>query len=562
MPKVRFDKFYRYDELTKILRAWAKEKPGLFKLSSIGKSYEGRDIWLASITNNKTGPDKEKPAFWLEANIHAGEVTTCTAALHLIDKLLTQYSKDEKVTRVLDTRAFYVVPRLNPDGAEWALSNPPKLIRSSTRPYPSEEEADGLHREDVDKDGRILTMRMQDANGPWKVYPKDKRLMIRREPDDGPNDGPYYRLLPEGGIRNYDGVTIKIAKPLQGLDINRNFPADWAPEGEQSGAGPYPTSEPEIRAEVQAITDRPNVTGFMSYHTHSGVHLRPYSGYDDKKFPVSDLRAFKWLGEKATEITGYPTVSVFHEFRYHPKQEIKGVSADWIYDHLGVFAWVTEFWAPLRQAGITDYKFIDWYLDHPLEDELKVLEWNDKKLKGKGFVRWYKFDHPQLGKVELGGWDMMNMWANPPLQFLEKEIAPHADFLITHLLGSPKLEIHSLDVEAVGTRNFLVRLVLINTGWLPTNLTQKALDRKIVRQIQVELTLPKGARLVSGEEKVEAGQLTGRFDKRTSMGWGSPDATTDRVKIEWVIEAPKGGTLKIEAHHQRAGVVRAKTVLK
>src|SRR5215470_11837045 len=105
MPDVAFDRFYRYDELTEILRAWAEEHPQLFRVESIGKSYEGRDIWLVTVTNFDTGPDLEKPAFLVEANIHAIEVTGCTAALHLLDKLVRGYGSDPKVTRCLDTRS-------------------------------------------------------------------------------------------------------------------------------------------------------------------------------------------------------------------------------------------------------------------------------------------------------------------------------------------------------------------------------------------------------------------------------------------------------------------------
>ena len=39
-----------------------------------------------------------------------------------------------------------------------------------------------------------------------------------------------------------------------------------------------------------------------------------------------------------------------------------------------------------------------------MEDDLKLIGWNDEQLGGKGFVDWYPFDHPQLGRVELGGW--------------------------------------------------------------------------------------------------------------------------------------------------------------
>jgi len=557
VPDVSFDRFYRYDELTAILRGWASTFGSLFALESIGKSYEDRDIWLATVTNAGTGPHDEKPGFWVEANIHASESTGGAAALHLLDHLLTGYGNDPKITRALDTRTFYVVPRLNPDGAELALADTPKIVRSSVRPYPRDDEQDGLRREDVDGDGRILSMRIADRNGAWKAASEDPRLLVRREPDEDDPETTYYRLLPEGVIRNYDGVMIKMAPPLEGLDLNRNFPFDWGPENEQAGAGPFPTSEPEIRAEVEAIVARPNVCGYISYHTSSGVHLRPYSGRPDDDFPTDDLRTYKWIGEEATKITGYPSVSIFHDFKYHPKQVIKGGSDDWLYEHHGVYAWTTEFWSAQRAAGITDYKFIDWYLDHPVSDELKLLQWSDGELEGRGYIDWYAFDHPQLGRVELGGWDRLYCWTNPPPHLLEREIENHSKFAVFHALISPKLEIHSVTREELGDGKHYVRLVVVNTGWLPTNISQKAMDRKAVRPVEVQLTLPDGARLVGGELKTEAGQLQGRNLKRNTIGWRSDDATSDRAKLEWVIEAPSGGVLEIEARHQRAGVARA-----
>ena len=558
---VSYDRWYRYDELTELLRSWAEDAPGLMRVESIGKSYEGRDIWLVAVTNFDTGADLEKPAFLVEANIHALEVTGSTAALHLLHRLLTGYGSDERVTRALDTRTFYVLPRLNPDGAELALADRPRFVRSSVRPYPVVDPQDGLHEEDVDGDGRILMMRLRDGNGAWKPHPDEPRLMIRRDPDEGPADGEFYRLLWEGTIRNYDGVMIKIAPPLEGLDLNRNFPYEWTTENEQRGAGPYPTSEPEIRAMVQAIVDRPNITGHIAYHTFSGVHLRPYGGYPDDHFPPNDLRAYKLIGEEATRLTGYPAVAVFHDFKYEPNTSIKGSAHDWLYDHIGVFSWTTEFWSPQRRAGIEDFHYIEWLRDHSPEDDLKLLQWADRELDERAYVDWYEYEHPQLGPVELGGWDVMVCWGNVPFKFLEEEIAPHADWALWHLLVSPRLEIRSLDVEGLGEGRHLVRLVLENTGWLPTYVTQKAVDRSSVRPLEIELALPEGARVVAGEQRTEAGQLEGRVHLRSALWWGTDQGTRDRTKVEWVVEAPAGGTLKLEARHARAGVVRGEVEL-
>jgi murein tripeptide amidase MpaA len=557
--EVKFDSFYGYDELTETLHSWAEEARQLCTVESIGASYEGRDIWLVTITNAETGEHRDKPGFLIEANIHSMEWTGCTAALHLIRKLLTEHGNDALVTRALDTRVFYVIPRLNPDGAERGLKER-RFIRSSVRPYPREEQEDGLHVQDVDGNGRVLDMRVEDPIGAWKRHPEEARLMVRSDPVEGPDDGPFYRLLPEGRIENYDGVTIKMPPPLEGLDLNRNFPAEWAPEQEQRGAGPYPTSEPEVRAMVQAVTERPNITGHIAYHTFSGVHLRPYAGRSDDEFPTGDLRAYKLIGAEGTTRTGYPAVSVFHDFKYDPKQVIKGGAHDWMYDHVGVFSWTTEFWSPQREAGLADYHFIDWLREHPPEDDLALIRWADEHYPD-AHVDWYEFDHPELGKVELGGWDRMHYWFNVPFDRLESEVAPHSDWAVFHLLISPLLEVRSLDVEQLGAESFLVRLVLQNSGWLPTNVTEKAVERNSVRPIEVELDLPEGARLFGGEMKTEAGQLHGRVHKRSTTWWGNDASTSDLVKLEWVIEAPAGTEIGLEARHQRAGTLRRRVTL-
>ncbi|MBL8156262.1 MAG: carboxypeptidase [Anaerolineae bacterium] len=561
MPEIRFDRFYRYDDLTRLLHAYAAEFPQLIQVDSIGKSYEGRDIWLVTATNAASGPATEKPALWVDGNIHAGEVSASTACLHLLHKLTEGYGRDEAVTHALDTRAFYICPRINPDGAEWALADRPKHIRSSTRPYPYDEEAvEGLLYEDIDGDGRMLSMRIPDPNGRWKAHPDEPRLLIRREPTE--RGGTYYRVLPEGRLRNYDGVTIQIAPNKEGLDINRNFPFQWRQDGEQPGSGPYPTSEPEIRAVTQFITAHLNITGGVTFHTFSGVLLRPYSTHPDEQFPAEDLWTYQKIGQKGTEITGYPAVSIYHDFRYHPKDVTTGAFDDWMYDHLGVYTWTVEIWSPQKQAGIENFKFIDWFREHPLEDDLKLLKWSDTALGGKGYVDWYAFEHPQLGTVELGGWDAQLAWMNPPPHLLENEIARFADWLIWLGLVAPRLELHSVQAVALGDDHYQVQMVVQNTGWLPTAVSKKAVEKKVVRGVIAEITLPEGASLRTGKAREELSQLSGWNDAPPSSGvWDESGGTSDRAKVVWVIHAPQGGTVKLVARHERAGVVRAEVNL-
>jgi murein tripeptide amidase MpaA len=561
MPEIHFDRYYRYEDLTRLVHAYAREYRQLVQVESIGKSYEGRDIWLVTVTNSATGIAAEKPALWVDGNIHASEVSPSSACLYLLHKVVTEFGKNADITRCLDTRAFYVCPRINPDGAEWALADKPKIIRSSTRPYPYDEEPlGGLVNEDMDGDGRMLWMRLPDPNGQWKKHPDEPRLLVRRDPAEV--GGQYYRLLPEGRIQNYDGVEIRLQPKKEGLDLNRNFPLEWRQEHEQRGAGPYPTSEPEIRAIVHFIVNHPNITGGVTFHTFSGVILRPYGTHPDEQFPAEDLWTFEKIGQKGTELTGYPSVSVYHDFRYHPKEVITGVFDDWLYDHFGLYAWTVELWSPQRQAGIESYKFIDWNRDHPLEDDLKLLKWSDEILEGKGYVNWYEYEHPQLGKVELGGWNMIYAWRNPPPQFLEKEIAPFADWLVWHLLISPRLEILDMQVTPLGEHNHHVRLVVQNTGWLPTYVSKKWLEKKSTRGVICEIELPDGAVLKTGKQREDIGQLEGRcYTNPTPTAFDTSGETRDRAKVEWVIHAPNGGSVNLVARHERAGVVRKSATL-
>ena len=560
LPIPRFETFYRYAELTRLLQDYAAARPDLVQLRSIGRSHEGRDIWLAVLTRTSTGADTDKPAIWVDGNIHAAELTASTACLYWMHRLLTGYGSDAAITHLLDTRAVYVVPRLNPDGAELALADRPRHIRSSTRPYPWDETpVDGLTVEDVDGDGRILSMRMPDPHGTWRLHPDEPRLMVPREP--GEFGGTYYRVMPEGTLRHYDGVMVHVNKDVEGLDLNRNFPAYWRQEFEQPGAGPYPASEPEVRAMVDFVARHPNIGAAVSFHTHSGVILRPMGTQSDDDMTPEDLWQYKRFSDLGARLTGYPAVSIFHDFKYHPKEIITGTQ-DWIYEHLGALFWTVEIWAPNKEAGIEGYAWIDWYRDHPVEDDLKLLKWSDEQCGGRAYVDWYAFEHPQLGRVEIGGWDRMNYWRNPPPHLREREAARFPAWLQQIALSLPKLEVLRTEVRALGPDTWRVRFAVANAGYLPSYVTRRSLERKTSRGTVFQITLPDGAALVSGKERIEGPQLEGHAPKNSMQAFAQRhDVTGDRAVVEWIVKAPAGTRLGLTASADRAGTVRTEITL-
>jgi murein tripeptide amidase MpaA len=560
IPVPRFDQFYRFPELTRLLQDYAAAAPRLVNLRSIGKSHEGRDIWLLSVTNQDTGPDTDKPAFWIDGNIHAAELTASTACLYWLHQLASGHGSDPAITQLLDTRVVYIVPRLNPDGAELALADKPRHIRSSTRPYPFEEETvEGLTIEDVDGDGRILSMRIPDPHGPYKKHPQEPRLMVPREP--GEFGGEYYRIVPEGTLKNFDGFKITANRDREGLDLNRNFPSNWRQEHQQVGAGPYPTSEPEVRAMVDFVTQHPNIGAAVSFHTHSGVILRPMGTCSDDDMIPEDLWMYRRLSDIGAKLTGYPAISIWHDFKYHPKEFISGTQ-DWIYEHLGALFWTVEIWAPNKEAGITDYKWIDWYRDHPVEDDLKLLKWSDEQCAGLAHVDWYAFRHPQLGMVEFGGWDRMNYWRNPPPKLREREAARFPGWLTQIALSLPRLELLRAEVRALGEDTWRVRFAVANAGYLPSYVTHRAKERKTVRGTVFNIHLPPGTSLVTGKERIEGAHLEGHAPKSSLQAFlPNREVTGDRAVAEWVVRGARGTAIALTATADRAGTVRTEVTL-
>ncbi len=563
LPTPHFDTFLRHDALTALLHEYAFARPDLVEVVSIGKSHEGRDIWVAIVTHTATGAHADKPAFWADGNIHAAELTASLAVLYYLHRLVSGHGSDAEITELLDTRTLYLCPRLNPDGAELALADRPRHIRSSVRRYPYDEEhVEGLTVEDVDGDGRALYMRLPDPHGGWKKCEADPRLMVPREP--GEFGGTYYRVMPEGLLTNYDGLTVKVNKDLEGLDLNRNFPAFWRQEHAQVGAGDYPTSEPEVRAMVEFVIAHPNIGAGISYHTHSGVILRPMGTQSDDDMIPEDLWAYKRFSALGTELTGYPAISTWHEFKYHPKETIGGTQ-DWLYEHLGALFWVVELWAPNRAAGLSDYKWVDWYREHPVADDLKLLKWSDEQCGGQAHVDWKPFQHPQLGAVEIGGWDKMNFWRNPPPALREREVERFPAWMNRIALSLPKLELLRAEVRALGPDTWRIRFAVGNAGWLPAYVTKLALQHKVVRGVVFEVHLPPGdsaVSLVTGQPRVEGPQLEGHAAKASMQGFlPNREVTADRAVAEWVVRAPQGTRLALTAHAPRAGVVRTSVVL-
>ncbi|HUP19648.1 MAG TPA: M14 family metallopeptidase [Gemmatimonadota bacterium] len=519
---VDWNRYYDSRETGEILRRYARAFPELTELSSIGESYEGRELLVIEVTNEATGPAAEKPALSLDGGLHARELTGSAVALYVLGYLLESHGRDPRITRLLDGSAFYIRPKFNPDGADLALHEDQRL-RSTVRPVDEDHDgrADEDPPEDLDGDGRITWIRVREPGG------REARLI--REGID--NDG-------DGRI-NEDGVG--------GIDMNRNFPRFWEPEYLQPGAGDFPLSEPETYATVRFINAHPNIVGIVHGHTSGGFVYRLPSASDPTKLDPADLALIEHLGDEYTRTTGRPV----RPSSTHPTEHRYGTLIEWGYQDQGVVGWVPEY-SP-ADAWITDY-------DQDGEiDEAERHRFNDEVLGGRYFTPWHPYDHPTLGRVEIGGWWDLFWGQNPPAEYLEAETRAQVHWILWLLERAPRLTAEPPTITPLGDDRYRVTVTVRNSGFLPTNLTERGAvgRREDDGSLRDQIVAPPFAELrVSGGEVLE-GEGRRRLPHLAGSSTLSRAARDREATVEWVVrKIGADARVEITAAAEKAGVVR------
>jgi len=556
-----------HETLTRQLRAWNEAFPQITRLTSIARSPEGRDVWLLTIGAD---PERARPAVWVGGNIHAAELAGSSVALAIAEDALRIHTGGDAdvldLPRAMFERLrdvlFYVVPRISPDGAECVLTTG-RSVRSVPRDHRVERGKPRWVPGDVDGDGRAYSMRISDPGGELVEAREYPGLLVERTLED---EGPFYKLYPEGLIEHFDGKHVPSPNFLgdNPIDLNRNFPWTWAPAHEQIGAGPFATSEPEARGIAEFATAHPEIFAWVDYHTFGGVLIRPLGHAPDAKMDQEDLAIFRQLETWMTEHTGYPTVSGHDEFLYEPDKPIHGDLSDYAYNQRGAIAYVIELWDLFKRLGMPrPPKFVQFY-ERVTRDDLVKLAWWDRDENGaRSFPAWRPFDHPQLGRVEIGGFDpRVGIW-NPPLHELAPICASQAQVLLRVASMAPRLVIAKIDRQALPGGVTRVDVQLINDGYLGSYGVPSA------KKLDFNEPIYATAR-AEGCELVDPGsahQVLGHLD-----GWGhglhtgqnlpAYPGTRGSTNAAWARYLVRGtGALELRLGSCRAGFVNARVAV-
>ena len=537
---MNFDHYFDYAEVTDFCRALEERYPGLARLTSIGKTYEGREIWALEMTDPATGLAEDKAAFLMDGNIHSMELTSSMAVLYAAESLLAGYGTDPAATRYLKEYTVYAIPRINCDGAELCLKTP-YSVRGSVEQY--YDPSDGAVPEDINCDGEILLMRIEDPAGNWKVSKLDPRIMEKRGPFD--TEGTFYRVLPEGTVRGDDRISPKPAQPREGLDPNREFPFEWSEktmgEGKNPVSGPEPLYDAEVKALYNFILAHPNLAFVQNFHTYGGFHISPAAFCPHLELPDGDAAAIRAIGRDLSAATGYVSEGIFPQ---GARDIAPGSYTTWLYFERGIMAWCTELWNFHRQADPNRPANWSMFFVESQEqferEETMALKWDEERNGGRGFMPWTAFLHPQLGKVEIGGWrEKFTKW-NPPVAHLEGVARKARACAMASLACLARL---SVEISQVAGENetYTVEAAIANAGYLPTSATAKAVEKELAGDLTATLT---GAECVT-EATVKLGSLDGY----------------SRVRAVWTVREKPGATIRVTARAARAGIAYAEQKL-
>ena len=121
-----YEHFHTYAETVAVMNDIVDRRPNVARKVSIGRSYQGREIWAVKLTNNVNDSSRGKPEILIHGLTHGRERASSELAIYMMRVLANNYGLSgnlgDRVTRILNTRVVWIIPMVNPDGGEYDIS--------------------------------------------------------------------------------------------------------------------------------------------------------------------------------------------------------------------------------------------------------------------------------------------------------------------------------------------------------------------------------------------------------------------------------------------------------
>ena len=551
-------------------------------VSSIGKSAGGRDLWLLTLGK---GDATKKPAILVVAGLNGTHLAGTELAVQTAEKMLASANADS-IAKLLNTKTFYFLPSMNPDAQEqFAAKLKFERTGNDTK---ADDDRDGRIDEDpfedLNGDGMVTWMRVEDPTGSFVASKEDPRIMVKADPTKG-EVGKY--LLHSEGIDN-DKDRVYNEDGQGGINPERNFTFDY--QIFVTGSGEYAASEPEVRALLDFLYRAPNIFAVLTFGPNNNLSEAP-------RFDASKVARRIITGPLSKDAKAMEQVSKLYNSRTAMKDapampQTRGNFSQTAYFHAGRYSFTTPGWwvpkveaprdstrrgtgagtaapsgagapsgaaAPAAGGGgggrmggmmggggaaAAAAAAASASAANASEDDTRFLKWADKEKLTGVFVDWKTIQHPDFPnqKVEVGGVAPF-VKLNPPLSYLEPVADKHLKFLSGLGAQMPEIQLVNVKTESLGNNLTRVTATVINKGLLPTY--AEIGDRvRFVQKVKTELKLGSGQAIVSGK----------RLNLRGALGVDESEEYT------WLVSGT--GKLTIEAGCPTAGVQSTEVTLK
>lgn len=519
-------------QLSTRLKTLSSKYATTVKLESIGKSKGGKDIFALTLSK---GDASNKPAIAILAGADGAHLAGTEVALQLAEKFVAS----DSLAKVLESKTFYIIPSINPDAQE-QFSAKLKFERSGND-VDTDDDRDGRLNEDpfedLNNDGQITWMRIEDPTGAYIISKEDSRVMVKADPSKG--EVGKYILLSEGIDNDKDGVFNEDG--VGGVNIDKNGTYDY-PFFTQ-GSGEYAASESETKALLDFLYTTKNIYAVFTFGPAN--NLSEATKFDKsktlKRIVTGILEKDASVGEQITKL--YNMQTGLKDAPAMP--QTKGNLSQTAYYHYGRLSFSTPtWWAPKVTATkdstkkeVKDIKASD-------NEDIRFLKWADaQQLKGS-FVSWQKINHPDFPNqtVEVGG---IAPYAkmNPPISYLNDATDKHIKFFKAFASQMPDVQILNIKTESVSAGLTRVTVQVTNKGLLPTG--SEIGDRvRWVQKVRTEVKTSSSQTIISGK----------KVNLRGAMSAG------ESQEYSWLISG--SGNITIEAGNAMTGIKTVSVALK
>lgn len=511
-------KNYRnHAELTKALKSIQNEYPSNVKLQSLTKTVGGFDIWGLTLSN---GDASNNPAIAIVAGVDGSHLLGSEMAVEMAENILKNH------TEVLATTTFYIFPNMSPNASENYFSKLQHEAKGNAKK--TDDDRDGKFNEDpfedLNADGLITMMRIEDLTGNYIALEEDARIMVKADKNKG--EIGRYKLFSEGIDNDKDKSFNEDGDG--GIHFNKNLSYKY--QYFTPGSGEHPVSEKEHRALLDFLYEQWNLYAILTLGPSNNLStpLKYNKSAASKRVVTSilknDAELNKYLSKKYNEIT---------ETKNAPAANGKGGGFfEWSYFHFGKLAMGTPgWWVP---------KFEGDSINKPSKNsKVNFLKWAEQEQLENYFIDWTEVEHPDFPgkKVEVGGIAPYKM-SNPPYQLIEDISKKHTDFILDIAKSQAEITLQNIRTERVNNEITRITIDIHNKGLLPTH-TEMGSKSRWLRKIKVALDLKSGQEIISGR-KIE---LINSIDGDSSK------------QLTWLIKGK--GTVEIEAGAAHTGTDKA-----